>query len=88
MDLYHHTNPLFTKWIVDNELLEEAFTVMDVGCQGGPHPAGRCLGILLTFTAISSSGWTCPGPSTCYWRLHLIRAFEEERMRIDVSDVA
>jgi hypothetical protein len=38
MDLYHHTNPLFTKWIVDNELLEEAFTVMDVGCQGGPHP--------------------------------------------------
>jgi len=49
MDLYHHTNPLFTKWIVDNELLEEAFTVMDVGCQGGPHPRRKVLGDFVDF---------------------------------------
>jgi len=49
MDLYHHTNPLFTKWIVDNKLLEEAFTVIDVGCQGGPHPRWKVLGDFVDF---------------------------------------
>jgi FkbM family methyltransferase len=49
MELYHHTNPLFTKWIVDNELLEEALTVIDVGCQGGPHPRWKVLGDFVNF---------------------------------------
>src|ERR1700730_1979276 len=49
MDLYHHTNPLFTKWIVDNRLLEETFTVIDVGCQGGPHPRWKVLGEFVDF---------------------------------------
>jgi FkbM family methyltransferase len=37
MELYHHPNPLFTKWIVAEGLLQEAFVVIDVGCQGGEH---------------------------------------------------
>ena len=49
MDLYHHTHPLFTKWIVENGLLEEAFTVIDVGCQGGPHPRWKMLGEFVDF---------------------------------------
>jgi FkbM family methyltransferase len=49
MDLYHHTNPLFTKWIVDNRLLEEAFTVIDVGCQGGPHLRWKVLEEFIDF---------------------------------------
>src|SRR5262249_48286490 len=46
---YHHTHPLFTKWIVENGLLEEAFTVIDVGCQGGPHPRWKVLGEFVDF---------------------------------------
>ena len=49
MDLYHHTNPLFTKWIVDQRMLEETFTVIDVGCQGGPHPRWKVLGEFVEF---------------------------------------
>ncbi len=49
MDLYHHSNPVFTKWIVDNKLLEERFTVIDVGCQGGPHPRWKMLGDFVDF---------------------------------------
>jgi FkbM family methyltransferase len=49
MDLYHHTNPLFTKWVVDKKLLEEKFAVIDAGCQGGPHPRWKLLGELLDF---------------------------------------
>jgi FkbM family methyltransferase len=49
MDLYHHTNPSFTKWIVDNRLLEETFTVIDAGCQGGPHPRWKVLGEFVDF---------------------------------------
>jgi FkbM family methyltransferase len=49
MNLYHHTNPLFTKWIVENRLLEEAFTVIDVGCQGGPHLRWKALGEFIDF---------------------------------------
>jgi FkbM family methyltransferase len=49
MDLYHHTTPLFTKWIVENGLLEEPFTVIDVGCQGGPHPRWKALGEFVDF---------------------------------------
>ena len=49
MDLYHHTNPLFTKWIVSDKLLAETFTVIDVGCQGGPHPRWKVLGEFVEF---------------------------------------
>jgi hypothetical protein len=49
MGLYHHTNPLFTKWIVDNRPLGEAFTLVDVGCQGGPHPRWKGLGEFVDF---------------------------------------
>jgi FkbM family methyltransferase len=49
MDLYHHTNPIFTKWIVDNKFLEERFTVIDVGCQGGPHLRWKVLGDFVDF---------------------------------------
>src|SRR5229473_1120991 len=49
MDLYHHSNPVFTKWIVDNKLLEERFTVIDVGCQGRPHPRWKMLGDFVDF---------------------------------------
>jgi FkbM family methyltransferase len=49
MDLYHHANPLFTKWIVDNKLLHDRFTVIDVGCQGGPHLRWKALGEFVDF---------------------------------------
>jgi FkbM family methyltransferase len=47
MDLYHHQNPLFTKWIVHNRLLHEPYVVIDIGCQGGAHPRWGFLGEFL-----------------------------------------
>ena len=38
MDLYHHSNPPFTNWVMTNALLRENFVVIDIGCQGGEHP--------------------------------------------------
>ena len=38
MDLYNHTNPLFTKWVVRDGLLSTPFVVVDIGVQGGEHP--------------------------------------------------
>src|SRR5215216_4553167 len=49
MELYHHPNPLFTKWIVAERLLNEPFVVIDVGCQGGEHPRWAYLGEYLDF---------------------------------------
>jgi FkbM family methyltransferase len=43
MDLYHHSDPLFTQWVVDRRLIREPFTVIDAGCQGGPHPRWKFL---------------------------------------------
>jgi FkbM family methyltransferase len=37
MDLYNNDLPAFTTWVIDNDLLEEPFVVIDVGVQGGPH---------------------------------------------------
>src|SRR4051794_16550885 len=37
MELYHHPNPLFTRWVIGEGLLKEPFVVIDVGCQGGAH---------------------------------------------------
>jgi FkbM family methyltransferase len=44
MDLYHHTNPPFTKWVVAEGLLDEPFVVIDIGVQGGEHPRWKFLG--------------------------------------------
>jgi FkbM family methyltransferase len=44
MELYHHPNPLFTKWVVADGLLQEPFVVIDVGCQGGEHAQWAYLG--------------------------------------------
>jgi FkbM family methyltransferase len=44
MDLYHHTNPLFTQWIVDEGLLGSPFVIVDIGVQGGEHPRWQFLG--------------------------------------------
>jgi FkbM family methyltransferase len=49
MELYNHTNPLFTKWVVAEGLLQELFVVIDVGCQGGEHPRWANLGDYLDF---------------------------------------
>lgn len=49
MDLYHHTNPVFTKWIVEKQLLRDRLAVIDVGCQGGPHPRWMALGDCVDF---------------------------------------
>ncbi|MBV8119278.1 MAG: FkbM family methyltransferase [Alphaproteobacteria bacterium] len=43
MDLYHHSNPPFTKWVVAEGLLAEPFVVIDVGVQGGEHPRWQFL---------------------------------------------
>jgi FkbM family methyltransferase len=44
MDLYHHSNPAFTKWVTAAGLLAEKFVVIDVGVQGGEHPRWQFLG--------------------------------------------
>lgn len=44
MDLYHHSSPPFTNWVLSNGFLREKFVVVDVGCQGGEHPRWRLLG--------------------------------------------
>jgi len=44
MDLYHHSNPPFTKWVVAEGLLAEPFVVIDIGVQGGEHPRWQFLG--------------------------------------------
>jgi FkbM family methyltransferase len=43
MDLYHNESPAFTAWVIENDLLEEPFVVIDVGVQGGPHPCWKHL---------------------------------------------
>ena len=43
MDLYHSDSPAFTAWVIENDLLEEPFVVIDVGVQGGPHPCWKHL---------------------------------------------
>ena len=49
MELYNHTNPLFTKWVVSAGLLREPFIVVDIGCQGGEHPRWQYLGDCVEF---------------------------------------
>ena len=44
MDLYHHSNPPFTEWLVAEGLLTEPFVVIDIGVQGGEHPRWQFLG--------------------------------------------
>jgi FkbM family methyltransferase len=44
MDLYHHSNPPFTKWVVARGFLSEPFVVIDIGVQGGEHPRWQFLG--------------------------------------------
>jgi FkbM family methyltransferase len=49
MDLYHHSSPPFTSWIIQNQLLHEKYVVIDIGCQGGEHPRWSLLGDLVEF---------------------------------------
>src|ERR1700751_3020854 len=44
MDLYHHDDPPFTRWVVEAGLLHEPFVVVDVGVPGGGHPRWSLLG--------------------------------------------
>jgi FkbM family methyltransferase len=44
MDLYHHAEAPFTRWIIAEGLLHEPFVVVDVGVQGGEHPRWELLG--------------------------------------------
>ena len=44
MELYHHSSPPFTAWILGSGLLREKFVVVDIGCQGGEHPRWALLG--------------------------------------------
>jgi hypothetical protein len=37
--LYTNESPAFTTWVIENDLLEEPFVVIDVGVQGGPPSA-------------------------------------------------
>ena len=49
MDLYHHSDPPFTQWIIENDLLQDHFVVVDIGCQGGGHPRWNFLKDRLQF---------------------------------------
>jgi len=44
MDLYHHDQVPFTRWVVSEGLLHEPFVVVDVGVQGGEHARWGLLG--------------------------------------------
>ena len=44
MDLYHHDQVPFTRWVTSKGLLHEPFVVVDVGVQGGEHPRWGFLG--------------------------------------------
>lgn len=44
MDLYHHPDPLFTNWVVSENLLSGPMVVIDIGVQGGAHPRWQYLG--------------------------------------------
>ena len=44
MDLYHHDQVPFTRWVVSEGLLHEPFVVVDVGVQGGEHVRWGLLG--------------------------------------------
>ena len=44
MDLYHHDQPPFTRWVIENRLLHEPFVVIDVGVQAGEHHRWDLLG--------------------------------------------
>jgi FkbM family methyltransferase len=41
--LYNNDSPAFTTWVIENDLLEEPFVVIDVGVQGGSHPCWKHL---------------------------------------------
>jgi FkbM family methyltransferase len=41
--LYNNDSPAFTTWVIENDLFEEPFVVIDVGVQGGPHPRWKHL---------------------------------------------
>jgi FkbM family methyltransferase len=49
VDLYHHSAPPFTNWVIENGLLHENFVVVDIGCQGGEHPRWELLGEKVEF---------------------------------------
>ena len=44
MDLYHHDQVPFTRWVTSKGLLHEPFVVVDVGVQGGEHLRWGLLG--------------------------------------------
>src|SRR5262249_30310445 len=44
MDLYHHDQPPFTRWAIENGLLQEPFVVIDVCVQCGEHSRWDLLG--------------------------------------------
>jgi FkbM family methyltransferase len=67
MELYHHSSPPFTNWVLANGLLREKFVVIDIGCQGGEHPRWGLLGDSVEFygfdairEAIDSLSQTAP----------------------------
>jgi FkbM family methyltransferase len=47
MELSYNQMPRFTEWVTRNGLLETAFTLVDVGVQGGIHPRWNSLGSAL-----------------------------------------
>jgi FkbM family methyltransferase len=44
MDLYHHDQVPFARWVISKGLLHEPFVVVDVGVQGGEHLRWGLLG--------------------------------------------
>jgi FkbM family methyltransferase len=44
MDLYHHDQVPFARWVIGEGLLHEPFVVVDVGVQGGEHARWELLG--------------------------------------------
>ncbi len=44
MDLYHHDQVPFARWVISEGLLREPFVVVDVGVQGGEHVRWGLLG--------------------------------------------
>lgn len=86
MNLYYHSNPAFTKWIVAEGLLHQPLTVIDVGCQGGPHPRWDVLGQLVDFHGFDPIAEVIDGLSREYqdrsnYHFHLMALGNEDAHR-------
>jgi len=91
VDLYNHTNPLFTKRVVANGLLNQPFVVLDIGVQGGEHPRWQHLGHFAGFRSLPiglGSPSSVPNDAQCGPRGHIAGRLKGNMLTKDAVVVA